>query len=39
MKTYQIHNAKVTLTEQPMPECAADQVLVKMHALALNHRD
>jgi len=39
MKTYQIHNAKVALTEQPMPECAADQVLVKMHALALNHRD
>ena len=33
MKTYQIHNAKVTLTEQPMPECAADQVLIKISGL------
>ena len=39
MKIYQIRNNSLTLTEQAIPECGSHQVLVKMKALALNHRD
>lgn len=39
MKTYQIGESALLLADQPIPECGDNQVLVKMKALAINHRD
>ncbi|MEH6446302.1 MAG: NAD(P)-dependent alcohol dehydrogenase [Oceanospirillaceae bacterium] len=39
MKTYQIQGNQVHLLEQEVPKCGPNDVLVKMHALAINHRD
>ena len=39
MKVYQIHKNSLLLTDQEVPKCLPNQVLVKMKALALNHRD
>ncbi|MFD2205897.1 zinc-dependent alcohol dehydrogenase family protein [Kiloniella antarctica] len=39
MKTYQIKQNAVSLVEVNIPTCGPNQVLVKMKALALNHRD
>ncbi|OMH37997.1 NAD(P)-dependent alcohol dehydrogenase [Motiliproteus sp. MSK22-1] len=39
MKVYQIHKNSLLMTEQEVPECGSNQILVKMKALALNHRD
>ena len=39
MKSYQIHNNQLRSIESPIPSCSEQQVLVKMYALAINHRD
>ena len=39
MKIYRIENNRVVLKEEERPEPGPGQVLVKMKALALNHRD
>jgi NADPH:quinone reductase-like Zn-dependent oxidoreductase len=39
MKAYQVENNKVQLLERTIPAIKEDEVLVKMHALAINHRD
>ena len=39
MKKYQIQKNQVVMIDAPIPEINEQQVLVKMHALALNHRD
>ncbi len=39
MKKYEIQQNRVVMVDVPVPEINEHQVLVKMHALALNHRD